>query len=774
MSCSKTDHHLPKDVDKAVELVQRDEDDEDEVSFENEEELALVAVLATHAGMEGLQNALEEPSQAEDERGAVLFVDMEWNKQCGNEAFQKGQWMSALKYYATVLKQAGYIDRDRNSRPPTLESFDELMATVHANTAQALLNLARNDEAMKQCQQALQMPILFSKPSLHKKVLHRLKLSQELPPMEAQLAAEEARKVRLSLPLIPVTEDTQLSLCTFPESEREARKYAFQHLARGDLLLTGTLVSICSHGSDVKYALSAARQFTLESGAAHRIEQQDILHMMELCGHGPAMAQQKAIRAQAKEKLQVKLLHLKRECQETVWDACHVQDPTQTRRRLTQPREWLNTHDLLGAIPYFLVAADRIAAVPTSEYNVCKNSKDCQAGKPGAVSDLRAIVEVAWFHYIIALRTFDLAEHGKSEHSSDDYRPRWKDVAFERKRHMMRLARGMDEPDLTSPYERMVGRGHSDEPDEKGDAKKHAASAKQPDVQKQEDYMPSLQDVSGYKLKREAHIRAVKRGLKRLMEENQNHGYLDDERFAVRQTLKRKVVALKKELADAQGNFSVVDPLWYLCLQEGEGTSLHMMELMDQEDVEKFRPPSLFVTNKHVSCPPPPPGGDPIAMRFLSRQQQAQHKLPKSTLAVQFVPGDGHFDSYYCLDIQRVLLKAIQARKGIPKKIALGPMGCMKMSYEYLHRGGGGRPIDTNAYCHEEDYGERSEIEAFLQDSLGIQEQWLEGIFGELPSFRAHEERAQQRTPEESRLKTFHRMREIAKNREQYEDEGDN
>lgn len=48
----------------------------------------------------------------------------------------------------------------------------------------------RNDEAIDQCQSALKMHVLFNKPALHKKVLHRLKLASGKPSAEALLAAE--------------------------------------------------------------------------------------------------------------------------------------------------------------------------------------------------------------------------------------------------------------------------------------------------------------------------------------------------------------------------------------------------------------------------------------------------------------------------------------------------------------------------------------------------------------------------------------------------------
>jgi len=156
----------------------------------NEEELAVLSLLMFGGddsdSLNYLEDALNREGCSDDD--IPLFVDLEWAKQCGNQAFANKNWLSALGYYAKVLKHARRLKSEVNQLP--INKAETLLVAVYSNIAQTLLNMGRNDEVMEICQEALKMPILYSKPALHKKVLHRLSLSTKKPPKEAQLAAE--------------------------------------------------------------------------------------------------------------------------------------------------------------------------------------------------------------------------------------------------------------------------------------------------------------------------------------------------------------------------------------------------------------------------------------------------------------------------------------------------------------------------------------------------------------------------------------------------------
>ena len=76
--------------------------------------------------------------------------------------------------------------------------------------------------------------------------------------------------------------------------------------------------------------------------------------------------------------------------------------------------------------------------------------------------------------------------------------------------------------------------------------------------------------------------------------------------------------------------------------------------------------------------------------------------------------------------------------------------------------GDGGMPKDFTLDNEDEDayLYEQSVVEAFIDDDLGVQEQWIEGIFGELPGDRAYEELPQRKTPAQYRAVLLTCMRQ--------------
>jgi hypothetical protein len=744
-------HDLPPDVAEALKALESDS----EVTFyHNEEELALISQTLFHLDLERLEELLTLEHQEDEGLKPVVLCDLEWAKHCANIAFGAGDWMGALEHYVFVLSRT----RDTKHTSRSRESFkelEELLVTVHANTAQTLLNLARNDEALEQCKEALQLPILFEKPALYKKVIHRLKQCAAAPSVQARLAAAEAKSRHV--PPVERTSETQISLCRIPEGELPAAEYAFE-VAGGELVAAMMIHSICNMENDLDKAIKSVRRLVLTSGISRRIEPHEVMRMMELLGKGDMLAERKAKQANAKQQGQESLEMVLIECRETVWTACLQKDVAQTTALLTVPREWLSNRDAKQAIQYFLVAADIIAMVPPfGDRKVSRNSKDVHTGKPGAVQDLRAIVEITWLKYVEALHLLDVGELGPSEHPEDIARdkrgrPRWGDIPFLRMQHMMRLARGMLEPEewIAPSLRAAISSGMEAECDNAPTSRRTGDSTT---TTSPITPGPSLQDLCGYTIKRQAQIAAVKRGFQTLEKEKKNEKdrLFDPRRFAALQAIKRKIASIKQKYA---GRLPVVDDLWHVCFQESQGLGRMALELLPVTDIEKSRPACFFVANRPMACPPP---ADPQAMRLL-RSFREEEKLPGSTVAVEYV-SDERFGENEQNEILRVLLKAIEARGGRPKRIAFGPLQTMRLNVTYLNNGGGGMPKDF-ALDDEDEHAsryERSVVEAFIEDDLEVQEQWIEGIFGELPGDRAHEERPQKKTPAQYRAELLKR-----------------
>ena len=176
---------------------------EDELE-NNVEEIAVTSLLMLgYGGTAGLEQLLSEADNNNefDTKRIPLFLDLEYAKQCGNNAFANKNYVSAMRYYTEVLQQSMYLKTDTyGGGQLALNKVDELFVTVHANLAQVLLNVGRHSDALEQCNEALKMPALYNKPALHKKVLHRLKLAGKQPSKDAKLAAEECRAQLSSLP----------------------------------------------------------------------------------------------------------------------------------------------------------------------------------------------------------------------------------------------------------------------------------------------------------------------------------------------------------------------------------------------------------------------------------------------------------------------------------------------------------------------------------------------------------------------------------------------
>lgn len=682
-------------------------------SNENEEELALISMLVTRFGLEDLASVLD--------RENVLLCDFDYLKQQGNAAFVAGDNTRALECYTSILHLVSRVDKNSahaHTAPPV--PLLKLLVTVRANTAQVLLNLARNDQALDMCQQALKMPILFDTPALLQKVYHRLKQCQEPPSLKARLAAAQADLIKPDL--VEMNEKDVSFVSTMgrlSEEQRDVAEYALQ-MSSGSNVLATTFITICSaEHQGMDYALKQVRSFALEQGITRKIHASEVTHLQSMLGLKlkKRKAQQDADKEQGRVMMEAALL----ECQETVWSACWEKDAAQTSALLSRPREWLSLVNPRQAIPYFLAAADVVAmgVLGVEATSVSKNTKRLHAGKPGAVLDLRATVELCWLSYVEALRMIDLGEFGKYEEDDEEpERSPWEDVVFERMRHRWVVASGKTEPaELEPALKSKVAK-----------AMKETPTIELPSPSLSQAAPPSLVDVCAYTLKRKAQLESVKRGLAKLTERKQEKEQaglsFDVARFVSKAVLSKRVEAVKLE---HKGYLPVVDEIWHVCIHQSQG-SIEMIGMLSASEVENTRPARLFVVTEPVPCPPTMdvPGG----MRMFA--PQVEERLPNKTVAVTHL--HNAYDNLQGM-LQSVLIKAVEARGGRPKSIALGPIGCMTMTNEYF------------SY-----HSEQSEVETFIEE-LGVQDQWIEGYHGELPAARAHEERPKKVTPAQFRAK---------------------
>lgn len=698
----------------------------------------------------------------------ILLVDLEWDKECGNQAFQAEDWTTAIVYYCSVLNKATSFQEhcDTSSGESRFPALDDIVVAVHANLAQVLLNVGRNDEALSHCQKALTMTCLMDKPALRKKVIHRFKTSKEAPSAKARLAAEEAAHQASHLPYIPIPDDLFVKyrfafgdIQDNPE-HKAAVEYCYQ-LARGDALLASSIFRTSKGHSpeqetDINDKIEIIRESCLSRGVPYRIQRAHVQRIVELLGDGPKMAKRQQQQADARARYEEQIQHLLEECEQTVWSACLQKDPAATMERLTRPKEWLLTKDTPMAVAHYLYEADRIAGVPYSESKASQNSKDYVANKPSAIVDLRAIVEATWFHLVAALRQMDLADYGPTK--GESYKPRWADVEFERIRIRERMTRGKLEPPEKGSVPRSLNPNDFDptagattcsssgtDTDSTENANTKTPSTTIPS--RKPTFVPSLQDIAGFKIRKEAHIVTVLLGLEMLKTiTNDITDPSSLERLIRNDVLvMRQIENFKREFGNKKdGKLPVVDQKWHLCYMDSQGlSSMNMIGLFPPEDLEASRPSRLFVTNKAVPCPPPE---DP-SMRFMGGMdgRGESKRLPKSTIATHHLPWGKRHDSVL-LEVKHVLLKAVEARKGIPKQLVVGPVGTTKLRHDYLQ-------FDWYRHDGDDDADEDapSEIEAFIESVLGVKEQWMEGFFGELPAIRAHEDRPQRRTPAQNR-----------------------
>lgn len=288
---------------------------------------------------------------------------------------------------------------------------------------------------------------------------------------------------------------------------------------------------------------------------------------------------------------------------------------------------------------------------------------------------------------------------------------------------------GMDKPLIESPYSTMISRNLAEDTPSSSESVNITATTTE--------YVPSLQDLTRQKIKREIQLAAVRSGLEKLRKAEQGNEDFDADQYVVSESLKWQVANMKETLGGDV--FPIVDDVWHLCLLDPPtNMRFEMMKLLSFDDIKEIRPPRLFLSN-----------------RCFGMRDVVQTIPQKGVIAVEHLPDDPRLTSIrqvHC--VEKLVLKAIESRQGIPKHIIIGPTGCMVLSDNYLNHGGtnrGGRPTEQNEFVDEKGYGKRSEMEAFFEDELGIQEQSIMGIFNGVPG-TYHEGRPKEKTPAQYRL----------------------
>ena len=531
-----------------------------------------------------------------------------------------------------------------------------------------------------------------------------------------------------------MTKDDEMNLHSWKKN-RFAAEYAFQ-IARGDCGLADQLCSLCAERElDVELTTTLARDSVLHRGLTIQITKDQIVRLMALCGKGAKMTENEERQQKAKVEYDNLMTEVIDKCGE-LYNILLVELDEDSARAFTQRKDWLESHNPVSAILFFLCKADEIAGVgqdlEVHPDSVALIESDDQI--LAVLDNLRLYVEFTWYMYAKMLHKLDVVESGTADESFD-----WKlSVSFERARYSSMCMSGKgNEPLKESPQSQMIG-SYVD--------KERSSSATNSYVQTSTttEYVPTLQDLTRYEMERKLHIDALRKGLKVVVEAKDDEDYFDKRRFVVLKALERQVESMKAMFNGDK--FPIVDDIWHVCVHEKQGVGMEMMKLLSFDHIQNYLPPCVFVSNRPVACP----HFTPRARMF---PEDEKRTLPKGTIAVEYLALEFGDQDKLSIYVRKLLCKAVETRKGIPSRISIGPIGAMQMSYEYQFGEGGGQVKDENEYVNDEDYiNERSTIEAFIQDVLGVKEQYIEGMLGNKPANRSHEERPVKKTPEESRV----------------------
>jgi tetratricopeptide (TPR) repeat protein len=127
--------------------------------------------------VEELDTAITHPASIpEHERDETKALQQ---KQLGNDLFVKRNFVQALEAYSEAILFA-----------PLEKNFDKNRSIFYCNRAACLLELGRNDEAVKDCTQALEFD-----PNYVKALLRRSKAHEKLDQLEEALADLDAALV---------------------------------------------------------------------------------------------------------------------------------------------------------------------------------------------------------------------------------------------------------------------------------------------------------------------------------------------------------------------------------------------------------------------------------------------------------------------------------------------------------------------------------------------------------------------------------------------------
>uniref|UniRef100_A0A671UER3 Zinc finger CCCH-type containing 7A n=1 Tax=Sparus aurata TaxID=8175 RepID=A0A671UER3_SPAAU len=137
-------------------------------------------------GLQFIQSTLPFPGS--QEQYEVFIKDLVWNLFGeGNDVFKEGEWTKSIEMYTEALSIADYADSEEICVPTGL------MEKLYANRAAAYLNIGLYDQALEDCEKALQL-----NEGNHKALYRKAKSLKELG--RHQEAYEAVAKCSLAVP----------------------------------------------------------------------------------------------------------------------------------------------------------------------------------------------------------------------------------------------------------------------------------------------------------------------------------------------------------------------------------------------------------------------------------------------------------------------------------------------------------------------------------------------------------------------------------------------
>lgn len=663
-----------------------------------------------------------------------LLCELRDLKARANASFKAGDMAGALEMYRGCcgLFESSPFD---DGLPEELTIITDLMAAVHANRAQVLLNMARHDEAATACFDAIRIPRLHDSVNrpLRKKVLQRLEASGKPPSAKAVAAGATATPQRKE---VSVSEDDLLFVTLNGRCSEEAARYLMQ-LAEGNLPVACTLALSAREKVWEKKLVWHVRH-SLARYTSQRVTEAEAGKLLTLLGVDlRKLAAERAAELERSELGAAALERLVEYCRGALHDALVAglgpglaANPA-AQAALARAREWLSAEYWAeSSVARFLATADGLLGIGKRD----ELSQEARAAFGTGAEDftaahpvgLRVLVEMAWISLDKAIAMIHCNEWERDrELGTATTAGSNNGVSFMRVQQHMRLTGACgpgagEEPILLSEktpdalppkaaYKAAASLAAAVDEAAGGTGGEPGAVVRAPP--------PRLADLACLSVQKDLELEAAKRGhVTRCALEEALHDdrELDFEPYRWIFSLDNR--ALRASLPQ---QLPVVDDVWHLSMIDAEAPHYEMTKSL--ADAKAYRPKRIEVTAERIERPPRPSQGDIYGLRG-----EPPQSLPAAAACKHFKGNDRNRGGMGLQEHQvmrRVLLEAAVARGGRPKRLIFGPHGALQMVMFYLEVENPTRRVPDG----------RGKLEAFVSDVLGVEDQRLEGWWDSAP-----------------------------------------